>query len=347
MTRPKFGKVTIVDVAHEAHVSVSTVSRYLNSTAPIAEEKRKSIAKAIKILNYKPSTFAKAMRSQILYSIGIIVPDLGGYYYGEIVNAMVTYASKKGYETVVNVTNKVENWEDMTFDFFMSRRFDGIIACTPDLNSVQKLLKVGIPIVAVDWRDPIGDLNITGISIDNEKASLTMMKYLYSMGHRKVLLITGGNTFQSSIDRTNGILKFKEKSEDIELYTAEGDFSDLDTGYDLTKKFIKENGKKVTAIFAFNDILALGAISALNDLGISVPDEISVVGFDNTYISKYSIPPLTTIEQPRSELGLMAIKNLINRFESVGSKISYNIVVPFKFVERKSVKKIEVKEVMK
>ncbi len=340
MIQSRLGKVTIVDVAKAAHVSVSTVSRYLNSTAPIAEDKRKSIAKAIKMLNYKPSTFAKAMRSQILYSIGIIVPDLGGYYYGEIVNAMVTYASKKGYETVVSVTNKVENWEEMTFDFFMSRRFDGIIACTPDLDSVRKLTKIGIPIIAVDWRDPIGDLNVTGISIDNEKATFTMMKYLYSMGHRKILLITGGNKFQSSIDRTNGVLKFKEKNDDIELHISEGNFSDLDTGYDLTKKFIKENGKKVTTIFAFNDILAFGVISALNDLGISVPDDISVVGFDNTYISKYSIPPLTTIEQPRSELGLAAIKNLINRFESVGSKVSYNIVIPFKFIERSSVKKL-------
>jgi LacI family transcriptional regulator len=344
--RSQSGKVTIVDVAREAHVSVSTVSRYLNSTAPIAEDKRKNIAKTIKMLNYKPSTFAKAMRSQMLYSIGIIVPDLGGYYYGEIVNAMVTYASKKGYETVVSVTNKVENWEDMTFDFFMSRRVDGIIACTPDLNSIQKLMKIGMSIVAIDWRDPIGDLNITAVSIDNEKAASTLMKYLYSMGHRKVLLITGGKEFQSSIDRKNGVLKFKEKNEDVELYICDGNFSDLDTGYDLTKKFIKENGKVVTAIFAFNDILAFGVISALNDLGISVPDEISVVGFDNTYISKYSVPPLTTIEQPRSELGLTAIKNLINRFESAGSKVGYNIVVPFKFIERDSVKKIEVRGVI-
>lgn len=340
MIRSRSGKVTIVDVAKAAHVSVSTVSRYLNSTASIAEDKRKSIAKAIKTLNYKPSTFAKAMRSRILYSIGIIVPDLRGYYYGEIVNPMVTYASKKGYETVVSVTNKVENWEEMIFDFFMSRRFDGIIACTPDLNSLRKLTKIGIPITAVDWRDPIGDLNVTGVSIDNEKAAFKMMKYLHSMGHRKILIITSGNKFQSSIDRTNGVLKFKEKNDEIELHISEGNFSDLDTGYDLTKKFIKENGKKVTAIFAFNDILAFGVISALNDFGISVPDDISVVGFDNTYISKYSIPPLTTIEQPRSELGLAAIKNLINRFESVGSKVSSNIVVPFKFIERSSVKKL-------
>lgn len=346
MIRSKAKKATIVDVARAAHVSVSTVSRFLNSTTPIAEEKRKSIAKAIKMLNYKPSTFAKAMRSQILYSVGIIVPDLGGYYYGEIVNAMVTYASQKGYETVVSVTNKVENWENMTFDFFMSRRFDGIIACTPDLNSVRKLMKIGIPIVVIDWRDPIGDLNVTSVSIDNEKASFTMMKYLYSMGHRKILLITGGKRFQSSIDRENGAIKFKEKNDDVELYVSDGDFSDLDTGYDLTQKFIKENGKKVTAVFAFNDILAFGVINALNDLGISVPNEISVVGFDNTYISKYSIPPLTTIEQPRSELGLTAMKNLINKFESSGSKMGYNIVVPFKFIERSSVKKIEMKGVI-
>ncbi len=340
MIRSRSGKVTIIDVARAAHVSISTVSRYLNSTVPISEEKRKNIAKAIKMLNYKPSTFAKAMRSQILYSIGIIVPDLGGYYYGEIVNAMVTYASKKGYETVVSVTNKVENWEDMTFDFFMSRRLDGIIACTPDLNSVQKLIKIGIPIVAVDWRDPIGDLGVTGVTIDNEKAAFTMMKYLYSMGHRKILAITGGKGFQSSIDRKNGILKFKEKNGDVELHIVDGNFSDLDTGYDLTKRFIKEKGKSVTAIFAFNDILAFGVISALNDLDILVPDEISVVGFDNTYISKYSVPPLTTIEQPRGELGLTAIKNLINRFESAGSRVGYNIVVPFKFIERSSVKKL-------
>ncbi|BBJ28993.1 LacI family DNA-binding transcriptional regulator [Athalassotoga saccharophila] len=340
MIRSRSGKVTIIDVARAAHVSVSTVSRYLNSTVPISEEKRKNIAKAIKMLNYKPSTFAKTMRSQILYSIGIIVPDLGGYYYGEIVNSMVTYASKKGYETVVSVTNKVENWEDMTFDFFMSRRLDGIIACTPDLKSVQKLIKIGVPIVAVDWRDPIGDLEVTGVTIDNEKAAFTMMKYLYSMGHRKILAITGGKKFQSSIERENGVRKFKEKA-DTELYIVDGNFSDLDTGYNLTKQFIKEKGKSVTAIFAFNDILAFGVISALNDLGISVPDEISVVGFDNTYISKYSVPPLTTIEQPRNELGLTAIKNLINRFEFAGSKVGYNIIVPFKFIERSSVKKLK------
>ncbi len=333
--------ITIVEVAKEANVSVSTVSRYLNSTAPISPEKRKAVTKAIKALKYRPSRFAKALRSQKLFVIGVVAPNLLGDFYGEMVNSVATYANNAGYETVVSVTNRAEGWENLTFDFFVSRRVDGIVMCTPNTESIDKLLEIEIPIVAIDWYDPIGDLDINTVNINNEKAAANMIRYLYSKGHRKILVITGPEDIPSSNDRLRGVHEFLRRKKDLDIHVVRGDFMPS-SGYETTKEFLAENGRdSVTAIFTFNDMMAFGVIKYLMESGISIPDEISVTGFDNSYISPYLFPSLTTVEQPTREMGTTAAKILIDAIETSETRTGREIILPHKLIERDSVREID------
>ncbi len=333
---------TIIDVAKMAGVSIATVSRYLNSTSYVSEEKKKKIIKAIHKLDYKPSRFAKAMRRQRLFVIGIIVPHIVGDYYARIVNIASIHANARGYETIISVTEREKDLEDKIIDFFITRRVDGIITCTPSINMIEKLINLSIPVVAIDWSDPIGDLDIDSISISNKKAAHKMIKYLYCMGHKNILIITGRNNIPSSNERLCAVLEFQKRHPDLNIVVKEGNFSPKN-GYQITKDFIDRKGLDVTAIFSFNDMMAFGALSALSEKDLNVPNDISIVGFDNSYISRYTIPPLTTIEQPKKEMGKEAVNVLINRIESKNTRMGHEIVLPHRFIERASVKNIQKK----
>ncbi len=330
---------TIIDVARKANVSIATVSRYLNSTSYVSDEKRRRIAKAIHELGYKPSRFAKALRKQRLFVIGIIAPNIIGDYYAKIVNTASMHANMKGYETIISITSNDKELEDRVLDFFITRRVDGVIVCTPTMEILEKLLSLNVPVVAVDWSDPVGDYDIDSVTISNKKAAYKMVKYLYSMGHKKILIITGRNDIPSSNERLEGVLEFQDRYPDLNLDIREGSFSPKN-GYEIAKEFIESGSIDVTAIFAFNDMMAFGALNALHEKGFKVPDDISVVGFDNSYISKYTIPPLTTMKQPKKEIGITAVNILIERIESTSFKMRREVVLPHKLIERRSVKSL-------
>lgn len=332
-------RVTIKDVANMAGVSIATVSRVINGFSKVDEETRKKVIKAIRTLGYKPMPSLRKA-SELLYNIGVLVPDLRGYHYNEIVMAIEDYATKNDFETMVSIPKMLPEAERHVLDQFFKRKIDGVIVMElyTGVKYLEPFLKSGVPIVAVDYS--IEEIICDSVNIDNVGGAMNAMKYLYNMGHRNIFFIKGPKPSPAAIDREKGVRKFVDKHRDVQVFFSEVERYNPEDGYDAIKRHLDRYGKNFTAIFSINDWTAIGAISALKEKGLDIPEDISIIGYDDAPYAPFLIPPLTTIHQPRWEMGQMAAQLLIDRILGKGSKIPKNVILPTKLIERKSVKKV-------
>jgi LacI family transcriptional regulator len=332
--------VTIKDVAEHAGVSIATVSRVINGAKNVSDDTRKKVIKVIKKLGYKPMPSLRN-RSELFYTLGVMVPDLKGYHYNEILMAIEEYASVHGFEIMVSVPKMSPEEEKHVLDQYFKRKIDGIILCElfGDTDYLEPFINSGVPIVALDYY--IEEILCDSVNIDNVSGARSAMKYLYNMGHRNILYIRGVEKSPASKNREKGIEKFLRKHKDVQVYFSEHSGYNPSDGYEAVESFLKKHGLKFTAIFAVNDWASIGALRALYDHGLRVPDDVSIIGYDNGPFSEYLYPPLTTIHQLRREMGLTAAQLLIERILGKGPKIPRNVVLPTKLIERKSVKKVE------
>ncbi|MCX7761427.1 MAG: LacI family transcriptional regulator [Candidatus Kryptonium sp.] len=334
-------RVTIKDVANLAGVSIATVSRVINGSSKVDEETRKKVIKAIKALGYKPMPSLRKA-SELLYNIGVLVPDLRGYHYNEIVMAIEDYAAKNDFETLVSIPKMLPEAERHVLDQFFKRKIDGVIVMElyTGIKYLEPFLKSGVPIVAVDYS--IEEIVCDSVNIDNVNGAISAMKYLYNMGHRNIFFIRGPKPSPAAIDREKGIRKFLERHRDTQVFLSEIEGYNPEDGYEAIKRHLSKHGLNFTAIFAVNDWTAIGAIAAIRESGLQIPEDVSIIGYDNAPYSSFLIPPLTTIHQPRWEMGQMAAQLLIDRILGKGSRIPKNVILPTKLIERNSVKRVGV-----
>ncbi|MDI3517481.1 MAG: LacI family transcriptional regulator [Thermotogota bacterium] len=180
------------------------------------------------------------------------------------------------------------------------------------------------------------------VNIDNIQGAYSALRYLYNKGHRKVLYVRGPSHIAASLEREKGIKKFLNRHPDMEVFIPDkwGGFNPED-GYRQIKEHLRKYGKNFTAIFVVNDYSTLGVYEALMESGLEIPDDVSVLGFDDAPFSKYIYPPLTTVAQPRWEMGTTAAQLLIDRISTQKVKVPRNVVLPTRIVERKSVKELK------
>jgi len=340
-------KNTIKDVAKVANVSITTVSRVSNGSKGVSVKTRRRVLNAIKELGYSPSAMASGLKTSLSKSIGIAVPDTIGDFYGEVINGIESAATENEYNVVISLNHHIIKEELAAVNFFKAKKVDGAILVTTsgDDDYVRSLIDEGYNIVLLD-RDPHG-LKVDTVKIDNFRGGYIATEYLLNLGHSNILFIEGVSYIDSSKERFNG---YKRALKDNKIkfnpdFILNGDFL-VNSGYLSVKKYLEEHGLNFTAIFAANDQMAIGAIKALNDKGISVPDEVSVVGFDDSYISPYVIPSLTTIKQRREEMGKIATELLLDRisYRDTKGKTPRQIIIPVELVERKSVVPISSKQ---
>lgn len=331
-------RVTIKDVAAMAGVSIATVSRVINGFSKVEEETRKKVIKAIKALGYKPMPSLRKA-SELLYNIGVLVPDLRGYHYNEIVMAIEDFAAKNDFETMVSIPKMLPEAERHVLDQFFKRKIDGVIIMElyTGVKYLEPFLRSGVPIVAVDYS--IEEIVCDSVNIDNVGGAITALKYLYTMGHRKIFFIRGPRFSPAAVNREKGLKKFIDRHRDVEVFLSEVEGYNPEDGYEAIKRHLDKYGKNFTAVFSVNDWTAIGAISAIKENGLDIPDDVSIIGYDNAPYSSFLTPPLTTIHQPRWEMGQMAAQLLIDRILGKGSKIPKSVMLPTKLIERKSVKK--------
>ncbi len=330
-------KITIRDVAKEAGVSTATVSRVINGSDKVSEDTRKKVVKAIKKLGYKPLKINNPAASSKLKMIGILVPDIFAYHYSDIVEGAAEYLYQRGYEPFIYMFHRRLESEILAIDYFFMSKVDGLIVCTSKED--DKYLKIveetAIPIVTVDRENR--DFRFDSVNIDNYKAGKLVAEYLQKMGHKRVIHITGNLDIYSVKMRMEGFVK-KSKKLGMDIEVIEGTF-EVGHAYSLMRDRLKKK-KDFTAVFTSSDMLAIEVIKALKDKSINVPGEVSVMGFDDAYYSRFTIPPLTTVRQPRMEMGLTAAQLLLSRIESKGRVVTRKMILPVEIVERESVIKI-------
>jgi len=292
--------VNIKDVAKKAGVSVTTVSRVINNKEPVSMNTRHLVIKAMEELNYVPNQLARGMRTQRTYTIGIVIPEFINSFYHELFHYMEEECAKEGFRILVSSTRGGKEQTEHIKDL-ISRRIDGLVFCTyqGDAELINFLMGVekNVPIVFLDNLD--GDLPINAVYTDGYDAMKRMVLHLMEMGHRKIGFIRGLSRYHVANDRYSGYRQaMKENGLYIrEDWVFEGDFH-IESGYRAGKYFIEQCRDTPTAIIAASDLMAIGAMNYFLTKGISIPEEMAVAGYDDIFLSRVTVPSLTTIAQP-------------------------------------------------
>ncbi|MHC1749938.1 MAG: LacI family DNA-binding transcriptional regulator [Cellulosilyticaceae bacterium] len=299
---------TIKDVAKLANVSISTVSYAINNTGNVSEKTRKKVLAAAKELDYKPNGMARSLKMKKNNIIAVVVNEFYGPIYGEIIRGITQITKTNEYEVVV-----AECFSDkVNITKVLSQRLvDGaiILAANVDNDTIESLASEHFPIVTLD-RELRGDY-ITSVLIDNEVASYEIAKYFYELGYKQVGFLSGPKDTYDNNKRFEGFKK-GIKEFDLEFsakYHINGDFTEQG-GYLAMQKFLKENIPP-RAFFIANDEMAIGALKALEENNISVPEQVALIGFDDIRLGEYVTPKLTTVKRPCYDLGVVAANSLI------------------------------------
>ena len=326
----------IRDVARTAGVSIATVSRVINGHPRVSEKTRRKVLKAIKELHYRPvPSPRKSLR--LFGPLGVLLPDLMGYHYNEILMAIEHHARENKFDTMVSIPKGLPARETEVLDEYFKKKVDGVIIfeLRSDKNILEKFMKSGIPVTAVDYK--MEEIKVDSVNVDNAGGAYSAMRYLYEHGHRKILFVPGPENVHSACDRREGVERFARKHEDVEILVGESGGFEPENGYLSVRMHLAKYGKNFTAIFSVCDYTALGVLWALAEAGLRVPEDVSVMSFDDSPFAAYTVPPLTTVLQPRWEMGVIATQLLIERLTSPKSRIHRNVVLPTRIVERKSV----------
>ena len=304
-------KLTISDIARKAGVSKTTVSRVLNSRPDVDDVTRQKVLEIIEEFNYSPSYSAKSLSTGKRNLIGLIVPSLSSYFSLEIIHGVAEGLSDTQYELVLYTTGLSGYNEQIYLKAIRNDLVDGIIFVLPR-DAKEKYLRSthNIPIIAVDYSG--NDIHYPHITVTNIMGAYEGTKYLIELGHNHIGFITGLMDLGCSIDRLEGFTKAMEdaKLKIDQTFIGYGDFTRI-SGKLLAKEWLTQT-ERPTAIFSSNDEMALGVMDVAESLDIKIPDELSLVGFDDINEVRLRKPSLTTIKQPLFEMGYRAATGIIN-----------------------------------
>ncbi|AYV23174.1 substrate-binding domain-containing protein [Vibrio mediterranei] len=314
-------KATIYDVARKAGVSPSTVSRYLNRTTFIAKDKVDTIEKAIFDLGFKPKGRKAQPKTKRNMKIGVVAPSFDTPYVSRILYGMDRRMRNHSYDIIIETTNWEQSRERHELQDLVSRQVDGIIVVGGDLAEEDIAALTGkIPTLLMCRR---GKGILPLINVDNEMGGYLATNHLVQLGHKKIMHLTGPS---GNIDSENRIAGYLRSLKNAGLVAEpgmviDGHFESRNAFQNLTTAL--KGGAKPTAIFAANDHSAFGVIQALHQYGLRVPDDVSVIGFDDLPIDEYYIPRLTTVRQPFAEMGEIGVRYLLDLIS--GNKPNYDI----------------------
>lgn len=301
---------SIKDVARLAGVSTATVSRTLAEPEKVTEETRRKVQAAIRRSGYVRNALARSFRMQRTQTILVLIPDIGNPFYSLIIQGLEEVAQKHRYRLLLGDTQNNIERENEYLQSVMQRQVDGVISLGHTLPAIPKMKgEKAIPLVmACEY---LHDAAVASVSIDNIAAAELATQHLLGLGHRQIAFINGPAASPLCKDRLSGY-RHALKQAGVD-YTKDrvvrGDFS-LQSGEQAVQSLL-DNKIKFTAIFAANDAMAIGAIKVLHAHGKAVPDRVSVIGFDDIEFAQYVAPPLTTIHQPRREIGRATMTKMI------------------------------------
>lgn len=332
MTRPS--PVTIRDVARAAGVSIATVSRVLNDAARVTDETRDRVRSVVDRMGYAPHGGARSLITRRTRTLGVLLPELYGEFFSEFIRGIDETAKKHGFLTLITSARR-EAHEISAAVSNMRGRVDGFLAVSPSVAARATLAEVAdrYPTVLVGAGSDVGAF--AALSVNNFQGAATMMKHLLSLGHRRIVFLRGPTGQVDAGERLHAVREVANWYDDCELREMQGEFR-MDTAYDAVSALL-QGGDRPDAIFAANDTMAIGAIAAVRDADLRVPDDIAVTGFDDTPVTRFLSPPLTTVRMPIFALGERAAMRLIETMRSGGTAVpAHHEVLPAQLVIRSS-----------
>lgn len=335
---------TIADIAREAGVSISTVSRVMNNTKPVSPELRERVFKVIDEHHFKPNALAQGLITKKTHMIGVIVPDISNAVFGALTKGINSICAAKGYTIMVCESGGCKEEEINLLNILEEKRIDGVLFAGVDID--EDLLAVmqskDYPVVLVTQESAVEGMVMDTVTHDNVKAMYDAVTFLLDCGHRKIAYIGGPrHDYSSGKKRLWGYKKALEENE-ISLddnYIVQGEFS-FSAGYEGMKKIYEESLILPTAIVTGSDVIAIGALQFLQSMGIKVPEDVSIVGFDDLEFVTYFKPELTTVRIPYHEEGTKAAKELL-KFIHNDKEVARVHYVPHKIVRRGTVRVVK------
>lgn len=327
----------IRDVAKEAGVSIGTVSRVVNGSGPVNELTKAKVQEAVKKLGYRPHTVARSLRTGQTHIIGLVLPSLKDPYFATLASTLEEEFENRDYTINISSIGDSEDASERLEDMINQRRTDGILMCTTQsnyrlLNTI--LTEHSTPIILLDAVRGFG--NLSSIAVDNQHGMNAAIEHLKSKSHTNIGYMTGSDSFCAGEDR---LLSFKQAMKDNGLEvkadwivtaapTTEG-------GYEGGLSYAKMSNRP-TAIICFNDVMAYGLMRAAADKGISIPGDLAIVGCDDTFLSAYTTPPLTTLAYSIPEVAKAACELILSRIKTKDNTTKQITIKPSLVVRKSS-----------
>jgi len=326
---------TIKEVANLAGVSVATVSHVINETRYVSDSVRKQVQQAMDELGYRPNTLARSLRRGQTHTLGLILPDSANPFFAEVGRSIEIAAFAAGYNVILcNTENDFEK-ETLYTNVLINKRVDGMIfvATGARSDSLQKLMELGLPAVVMDREFPEMEMDV--VLSDNHQGGYLATQHLIALGHRRIGCIAGPSKITPSALRVAGYTQALQES-GLTVnpdFIMHGDFHP-ESGYKVAGEMLA-GPTPPTAIFACNDLMAIGVLRAVAETGQRVPEDIAVIGYDDIELASYATPPLTTIKQPTLEMGSATLKFLLSRIKEKRST-PQRMLLPVSLVVRGS-----------
>ncbi|GAE26481.1 transcriptional regulator [Halalkalibacter wakoensis JCM 9140] len=331
---------TIYDIAKKTGFSITTVSKVLNNYSDVSDKTRKIILEAVNELDYHPSSSARTLTTKKSWTIGVVFIETYGMehpFFNAVIESFRKNAQKNGYDLLF-ASNQIGHDSKTYIDHFLYRGVDGVVIfCSVEGDpEIEKLIHSHIPTVLIDLESRDSSV----VYSDNEDGSVQAIDYLSSLGHKKIAHISGHQELLVGVQRLNGFLNGmrKYKLDVPDEYVVDGGFFTFEGGEEAMNKLLRLKDLP-TAVYVAGDLMALGAISAIKKKGLSVPEDISVMGFDDIKMVEYMTPALTTLRQDTALIGKTAASLLIEQINEK-QKQCMSVKIPVTLVERDSCRPI-------
>jgi len=317
-------RVTLKQIAEEIGVTVTTVSKALKDYPDIGKETKRKVKALAKEWNYQPDSQAQALRNQKTFTIGLILPEIVHFFFSNVIKGISDYANQKGYQIIIALSDNLTETEEKQVNLFFRNKVDGVLVSlandTTSTEHFNQLTQFDIPVVMFDKVSE--SFPCSQVLIDDSYNAEVATKHLIDKGCKTVAHIRGPKGPLNSEKRFEGYVKAVQKGGLTvdEKMIKQCEHVTYEEGYVLTKELLQSDNPPA-GIFAVTDQVGAGALEAAQELGVSVPDQLKVVGFSDSQIAKIAKPGLTTIHQPAYEIGETAARLLIDEIEQKGKPI--------------------------
>ncbi len=329
---------TLKDVARRAGVSAGMAGRVLGNYGSFSEATRRKVQSAAKAVHYSPNVIARALKTRLTKTVGVLVSDITTFFWTTMVRGIQDRAARDGFSVILCNSDEESHNEKTYLKTLIERSIDGLIICpTPDNHSyLRRLCRSGTPVVLVDRR--IGGIGAPTIRVDNRSGAREAVSYLAGLGHRRIAIVKGIDGVETSDERYAGYAEALETNRLRVLPSLVKDGRFLKSrAFEATQELLRMKDRP-SAIFVCNEPMASGCMLALKEGGVRIPQQVSLLGFDDPVWAEYTSPPLTTVSQPSYTMGMLAFDYLLSQITDRKKSAKYleDVILKTTLVMRES-----------